>query len=281
MPIRDQMPDPEQFGRRLKGVVEYLDGQSSSDLPILRDGVLSQHYDRLNRIDFSSDWYFSLSPQWEIKLGSEASHDPMGIERPDLGDSNAFATIGGEVNVENGEFEQYSFSVSLLVQPDTENRSDPDSDDADDPCCWKVPVCEDEPCHWRLARRFHFDIDLGDNNHEPKPISHLQIGGKSQLGTNPRGESLHYCSSPLDKPRIPYPPMDPTLLLHMLITQYPTISSADQETWHDHIISSERLLWDDYHGWLSNTHHRDRENKPFSNMIFNTNNETTAEDLIG
>lgn len=280
MPIRDQMPDPEQFGRRLKTVTEYLEGQSSSDLPILRDGVLSQHYSRLDDIDFSSDWYFDLSPQWEIKLGSDSSQDPMGIERPDLGDSNAFAIIGGKVNIENGKFEQYSFSVSFLVEPKTEHRNDLDSDDAEDPCCWRVQIDEEDPCRWRLARRFHFDIDLGDNDDEAKPISHLQIGGKSQLDSNPRGEAIHYCSSPLDKPRIPYPPVDPTLLLHMLITQYPTISSADQETWHNQVTSSERLLWDDYHEWLSNSHIRERENKPFSNMLFNKNNETSPEDLV-
>ena len=75
--------------------------------------------------------------------------------------------------------------------------------------------------------------------------------------------------------------MDPVLLLHTLITQYPNISSADQGTWFDQVKSSEELLWDDYHNWLSDTDLRVDKNKPFANLLFNDTDDTTPEELIG
>lgn len=280
MPIKDQLPDPEHFGERLLQVTRYLQGQTSSEIPIIRTGVFAQHRSDLEDMDFSSDWSFEFDPYWEVKLGKPEDADRMGIERPDFGDSEAFAVIGGNVNVEDGEFQQYSFSLSLLVESDAELRGESESDDAEDPCCWEGSNNE-PPCHWRLARRLHFDIDLGDNDDESKPITHLQMGGNSQIEATPEGHQVHYCSSPLDKPRVPYPPMDPVLLLHMLITQYPTISSANQGTWYDQVTSSEKLLWDDYHGWLSNTAIRDDRSEPFVNLLLNDNENISPEELVG
>lgn len=280
MPIRDQMPDPQDLGERLLEVTKYLQDQESSDIPIFESGVFAQHRNDLEDKDFSEDWCFAFDPYWEVKLGNPEDADRMGIERPDFGDSEAFAVIGGNVNVVAGKFKQYSFSLSILVRSDAELRGESESIDAEDPCCWAFESNNEEPCEWRLARRFHFDIDLGDNDDESKPISHLQIGGNPHIGKTPEGEQVHYCSSPLDKPRVPYPPMDPVLLLHMLITQYPTISSANQGTWYDQVTSSEELLWDDYHGWLSNTDIRDGENKPFANLLF-SDDDISPDELVG
>jgi len=41
------------------------------------------------------------------------------------------------------------------------------------PCCWSADAAEFD---YRVARRYHFDIDMGDNKHERKPVSHLQNG---------------------------------------------------------------------------------------------------------
>lgn len=280
MPIKDQLPDPETFGERLLEVTKYLQGQNSTELPVFQTGVFAQHRNDLEDIDFSGDWSFEFDPHWEVKLGNREEADRMGIERPDFGDSDAFGVIGGNVNVEYGEFKQYSFSLSILVESAAELRGDSDSDEAEDPCCWNG--YDDEPgCDWRLARRLHFDIDLGNNDNESKPITHLQIGGNSQIQSTPEGHSVHYCSSPLDKPRVPYPPMDPVLLLHMLITQYPTISSANQGTWYDQVTSSEELLWDGYHNWLANTDNREERSEPFANLLFNDNGNITPGELVG
>lgn len=280
MPIRDQMPDPEELGERLLEVTRYLENQKSSAIPIFRSGVFRQHRNELEDKDFSEDWCFEFDPHWEVKLGNSEDADRMGMGRPDFGDSGGFAVIGGNVKVENGSFKQYSFSLSILVDSDAELRGESDSDNAEDPCCWNSESRNVEPYQWRQARRFHFDIDLGDNENESKPISHLQFGGNSQIGNTPEGKSIHYCSSPLDKPRIPYPPMDPVLLLHMLITQYPTISSANQGTWYDQVTSSEELLWDGYHNWLSNTDIRESNSEPFSNLLFN-DHDTSPRELVG
>jgi len=279
MPIKHQLPDPETFGERLLEVTEYLQGQSSTELPVFQTGVFAQHRNDLEDKDFSGDWSFEFDPHWEVKLGNPEEADRMGIERPDFGDSDAFGVIGGNVNVEDGEFKQYSFSLSILVESGAELRSESDSNDAEDSCCWNG--YEDEPGRdWRLARRLHFDIDLGNDDNESKPITHLQIGGNSQIQGTPEGHPVHYCSSPLDKPRVPYPPMDPVLLLHMLITQYPTISSANQGTWYDQVTSSEELLWDDYHGWLANTDNRDGQNQPFANLLFNDSDNISPDELV-
>ena len=280
MPIKDQLPDPETFGERLLEVTEYLQGQSSTELPIFHTSVFAQHRSDLEEIDFSADWSFEFDPHWEVKLGNPEEADRMGIERPDFGDSDAFGVIGGNVNVEDGEFKQYSFSLSILVESGAELRGESDSDDTEDPCCWHG--YDDEPrCDWRLARRLHFDIDIGNNDNESKPITHLQIGGNSQIQSTPEGHSVHRCSSPLDKPRVPYPPMDPVLLLHMLITQYPTISSANQGTWYDQVTSSEELLWDGYHSWLANSDNRDERSKPFANLLFNDDSSISPDELVG
>jgi hypothetical protein len=274
------MPDPEVFGERLLEMTKYLQGQNSSEIPVFRTGVFAQHRNDLEDMDFFGDWSFEFDPHWEVKLGDPAEADRMGIERPDFDDSNAFAVIGGNVNVEDGKFKQYSFSLSILVEPDAEIGGESEADDAEDPCCWNE--YDDEPrCEWRLARRYHFDIDLGDDDNESKPITHLQIGGNSQIQRTPEGHQVHYCSTPLDKPRIPYPPMDPVLLLHMLLTQYPTISSANQGTWYDQVTSSEELLWDNYHGWLANTDNRDDRSKPFANLLFNDNDNISPDELVG
>lgn len=281
MPIEDQLPEPKEFGERLLKATEYLQRQKSAEIPVIQSGVFAQHRNDLEEIDFSDDWSFEFDPHWEIRLGNPEKADKMGIKRPDFGDSEAFGVIGGNVIVEDGRFKQYSFSLSILVESDTELRTDSESDDAEDPCCWEHEGSTGDSRQWRLARRLHFDIDFGDDDHESKPISHLQIGGNSHIEITPEGNPVHYCSSPLDKPRVPYPPMDPVLLLHMLITQYPTISSANQGTWYNQVICSEELLWDDYHCWLSNTDIRDDKNEPFANLLFNDNDGFSPEELIG
>jgi hypothetical protein len=254
--VADKIPDPSTFGKRLFDTVDYLSNQDNNALTYHEEhNPLEKHRSKLEDIDFDDDnWEFELTPPWEVVLGQvNDERDQTGMQRPDFENAKGYAQIAGEVNVVNGDFEQYSFSLCLLSQRETEGESTSDTDDETFPCCWA-----DADRRWRVARRLHFDIDTGDNEDEQKPMAHLQVGGETpHTRINYTGERYHYCDSSLDKPRIPYPPTDPVMLLHMLIRQYPGISSADSESWQDKVKLSENLLSRKYHGYVKGVYSRD------------------------
>lgn len=146
------------------------------------------------------------------------------------------------------------------------------------PCCWNEDSNwrdreEEAYNRWRVARRYHFDIDLGNNHDERKPISHLQIGGRfndNHVNTIVEQDmDTHYCLSPLDKPRIPYPPMDPALIYTLLLTQYPYPKRQVEQDWFTVARESEERLWDPYHEKLGRHYREGRIKNPFPHVISN------------
>ncbi|MEZ3145548.1 hypothetical protein [Halobaculum sp. MBLA0143] len=253
--IVDQVPDPSDFGTQLLDAVRYLSYQDNTALSYPSGkNPLEQQRALLDRIDFEGDWQFELDPPWEVVLGEvDDSRDETGVQRPDFENARGYAQISGEVRVADGEFEQYSFSLCLLSQERTERRSASSTDDEACPCCWNGT-----DRRWRVARRLHFDIDVGKNDDEPKPMAHLQVGGETpRTSINYTEEEYHYCDSPLDKPRIPFPPTDPVILLNMLIQQYPGISSADGESWRGKVRESEKVLRKDYDKFVGGVYSRE------------------------
>jgi hypothetical protein len=253
--IVDKIPKPGDFGERLLDAVTYLSNQDNSALSYSGEvSPVERQREELKQKNFDGDWKFELDPPWEVTLGevSDARNETQ-VGRPDFENARGYAQIAGEVKVSNGRFKQYSFSLCLLSQAETEGESTSDTEDETFPCCWT-----DSDYRWRVARRLHFDIDMGENDDEEKPVAHVQLGGEMpNMEINFTGESFHYCDSSLDKPRIPYPPTDPVILLDMLVRQYPGISSADSKTWRNKVRRSEKLLREDYHGYVGGLYGRD------------------------
>lgn len=248
--VDEQLPTPEQFGKRLERAVEYLDMQEGSVLSPASEQSLKIYRSKLSQEDFSDDeWDIEFSPPLEIPLEPPGDRDRTGTERPDFENAKGYAQISGLVSVENGEFTEYSFSLCILTQESEENRSESTVDSEEIPCCWS-----ETDSKWRVARRLHFDIDTGRTDDERKPMAHVQVGGevpdKTVHSDYSSNGGYHYCDSPLDKPRIPYPPTDPVILLNMVIRQYPSVQSADQESWRSVVVDSEELLWRPYHKFV-------------------------------
>lgn len=278
MNSRELIPDPEAVGRQLRSEIEYLTDQNHTIHDADHTGVLYTQLEQLEGIDFSSEnWEFSLEPNWMVQL-SESSENPID-ERGDFAGTEAWAAIGGTVRVLDGEFDEYAFSLAILVQEDSERRGDDEGVNC--PCCWDdgsnwVDREEEVYNRWRVARRYHFDIDLGANDHEEKPISHLQIGGRFQDGQvntiTERNMDTHYCLSPLDKPRIPYPPMDPGLIYTMLLSQYTYPKKQVEEDWYSLCRRIEEELWDPYYEKLGAHYREGLITSPFPFVVSNDNN---------
>lgn len=277
MDSEDLIPDPEAVGERLLAELSYLTDQDHTIHDADHNGFLYTQMQKLEDADFTGDWSFSLEPNWMVQL-SDSSDGPFN-DRGDFSGKSAWGAIGGNVEVEEGEFQNYAFSLALLVQEDSERRGDEEGVNC--PCCWGDEsnwIDSEETAYkcWRVARRYHFDIDLGQNDHERKPISHLQIGGRFQDGhVNTIAEQdldTHYCLSPLDKPRIPYPPMDPALIYTMVLSQYSYPRQQVEEDWYKIARKSEEKLWDPYHKRLGNQYMQGRISEPFPDIISNDAN---------
>jgi hypothetical protein len=260
---QDLLPTPEEVGERLLSEIRYLENQENTITQMTGNDVFVQQRQQLERQSFDGDWSFNLTPNWNLKLSDPDK--PRSIGRDDFDDNLAVGVIGGKIRVSDSQFDDYSFNFSILVEEESEQRGSESTVEC--PCCWED--CEKD---FRVARRYHFDIDIGDNDNAPKPISHLQIGGKFKEDAV-RGYSPHYCLSPLDKPRIPYPPMDPALIFNMISTQYYPVKSSIQESWQSVVRKSEKILWNPYHQNLASEYRSDGNQRLFSDIISNSSSE--------
>lgn len=277
MNSRELIPEPEVVGKQLEAEIEYLTNQNHTIHDADHTGILYTQLEELEGIDFESEnWEFSLEPNWMVQL-SESSDNPID-ERGDFAGAEAWGAIGGNLCVQDGEFDNYAFSLAILVQEDSERIGDNESVNC--PCCWDdgsnwADREEEVYNRWRVARRFHFDIDLGRNDHEAKPISHLQIGGRFQEHqVNTIAESnmdTHYCLSPLNKPRIPHPPMDPGLIYTMLLSQYSYPRRQVEEDWYTISRGIEKNLCDPYYEKLGSHYREGLISNPFPFIISNNN----------
>lgn len=261
MTNHDFLPNPERLGERLLSELDFLKDQNQ-DLLTNNSHQLESQYWTLKQIDFSDNWEFSIDPNWKFPLGGQ---EIGGNSTRDFAEKEGFAIIGGKVEVTDGSIEDYSFNLVILSSVESESRSSDGEEDINIPCCWNGSDIDSE---YRVARRYHFDIDIGDTNDENKPVTHLQIGGKFNHG-HILGQSPHYCLSPLDKPRIPYPPMDPALILHMLICQYSSLQDLQQDDWQSVVRETEQVLWEPYHAQIGVAYENDRIQQPFSEYINN------------
>ncbi|WP_455450017.1 hypothetical protein [Natrinema thermotolerans] len=254
------LPDPEELYDHLVSEFSYFRSLESGEFSRNLDHVKMVH-ERLKKSD-PENWTLNLSPNWVLDIGGKHADT---VQSRDFGENKGKAVIGGIIKVSDGSFEEYSLSLSFLAQKNTEARGREENEHIGAPCCWSRDDIEED---WRIARRYHFDIDMGDNDDESKPVSHLQSGGKFQK-EHLQWPDPHYCQSPLDKPRLPHPPMDPILILHMLATQYESLRGIIQHQWENHVRAAEDKLWEPYHSTISDWYSIRDQGETFASYIEN------------
>jgi hypothetical protein len=132
-------------------------------------------------------------------------------------DHPGYLLIGGKIEVRNCLFTFYSFSLCIVI-------------------------------NGKIARRFHFDIDTG-NGKATKPQCHMQYGGEAhELNFNP---GLDYSLHPwMEKPRLPFPPLDIVLLLDFTLAQINTSLGpkfTKEANWKNLVKNSEKLRLKEYY----------------------------------
>jgi len=238
MATEDLYPDGDELYELLVSELEYL---KDRDGPIAQNrSHITSAYEGLKGMS-STDWELDINPNWILRFGGSPEDRMVRGERTqrDFHNTAGIAVIGGYASVTDAEIDHYETNLTLLVQSETDTRA------SAAPCCWEH---DEMNADWRVARRFHFDIETGadEGEDDPKPVAHMQSGGNFEAQPVPRHEA-HYCSSPLDKPRLPHPPMDPLLILHTLATQYDDLERLIEDDWIGNVKESEDTLWEPYH----------------------------------
>lgn len=257
------LPDSTDLYELLVTQLEYLKDQP---------GVLAENKRQFNiqyqdlKSSDENDWKLDISPNWAIPIGGSSTYGTRNTQRDFA--QKGFALIGGLIEVKDGSFKEYSLNLTLLAQHATEVRSDDGSILEGTPCCWNG-ITEDD---WRVAKRYHFDIDVDDDGkHEPKPVTHLQSGGKFKEEHVPSHRSNlipHYCHTPVDKPRLPHPPMDPILIIHLLIRQYYSLRNIVQDSWPSRVKSSEQTMWKNYYSRVQQLLDEDEKSRATVDTLF-------------
>lgn len=228
------LPDPGELRDHLLTQLDYLE---SAQGEMARNQGRIHAAKRKLELGRAENWELNISPNWVLQIYAPGSYS-TGSSRRDFSNEDGFALVGGTISVVDGEFKEYSLSLCLLARSDSEVTESGEGD----PCCWNG----DHPnMKWRVAKRYHFDIDIGGED-EKKPMTHLQSEGKFKKKHLPAPipkDEAHYCSTPLDKPRLPHPPMDPLLILNIVATQYQNLESMVGEYWIQRVMDAESKMW--------------------------------------
>lgn len=248
-------PDPEEIGEHFINSIEVLTtirafkkelfpkgfgGKIEKGLFNQRDNLASSN---LNE----GSWYFEISPNLQLRLSDfDEKEGKTAFIRDKEGE--AIAVVGGKVVVNDGEFKQINFNLSLILK----EKSHDDHLTTDKICNVQSCCLGEYSDEWRVVRRFSFDFNEGDRDIDGAPVSHLEYGRKFQKGKTEGLNTPHYClDRSILKPRIPYPPMDFVLLLDMLFDQYNNLSRAKTKEWVSIVRDSERLFLRQYYQNLS------------------------------
>lgn len=260
-PVDGLLPDPGELHAHLITQFEFLKGRNST---------LSRHSDEFEQIysdlktSDPSNWSLDITPNWAIRLELP---DFIVETKPsrDFAIENGWAIVGGNIDVSDGTYTDYAFHLSFLASEEEEVRGEPSSG----PCCWRA---EEQDWDYRVAKQYHFDIDPGRNRNEAKPVAHFQSQGSFEQARLPPGlrhQDIHYCSTPLDKPRLAHPPMDPILLLQIVSEQYGGPESMFSEHWDPMVVEAESTLWTGYYSGVSEHLGEDDRSAPCNILISN------------
>lgn len=214
------LPDLDRYRRHLKKALGVVAGSRQVRKV---DGLETAIRASTRQLESGSirDWKLNTPIPWTVPL------DWREIQPP----ATAVLEIGVNIDVRGGRIDQHVVVFSVVATGG--NIPVPPKDS----CCRHA-----FPTASRIIRRVHFDIDVARSGDE-RPRTHLQIGGQldESLADSPR----HYCQdSYLDIPRIPCAPMDPILLLEVLIRQFHPESLAsltEEPDWRGLVRVSEEL----------------------------------------
>jgi hypothetical protein len=258
MATEDLYPDAEVLYELLLTQLRYLKD---------RDGLIAGNrksirttYENMKEME-PTDYELNIKPNWELRFGGDTEADSNQQSRRDFHNAQGIALIGGRVIVDAGDIKHYETNLVLLTQAETDTRA------GDSPCCWEHDEMNEE---WRVARRYHFDIETVtlEGEDDPKPVTHMQTGGNFD-GQPVAGHDPHYCTSPLDKPRLPHPPMDPLLILHTLATQYDGLEPLIEDQWIGYVKDSENKLWEPYHEAILGQYRTEETRKTMAGFFMN------------
>lgn len=215
-------------------------------------GSLTSAYSSLKK-NKSSKWYFE-APQLEIPILDK-----------DLGSQHPTALVGGTTIAEGSEVTYSSLSICITFTTEIGTAGSSAIMTASSgsnlrSCC--LTVCENRK---RIVRRFHFDHQPNESN---KPPSHIQYGGV--LPDNNITLDRHYCLEHfLEPPRLHYLPMDPVLLIDLVIREFKTpLDKWRQEpAWSKLVLKSQKIWWSGYWEWMS-AHLRKASGPAFQEAIY-------------
>lgn len=256
------MPDPEDLHEHMISQLDFLRHRDDT-ISWNSDQFKTKYYD-LRESD-PENWCLNIDPNWIVPLELP---DHIAETQPsrDFAIEDGWAVIGGKIKVTDNQYKDYALHLSFLASEDEEVRGSP----TNGPCCWKA---REEEWKYRVAKQYHFDIDPGRNKNEPKPVTHLQSGGnfkQERLPANLKGEGIHYCSSPLDKPRLVHPPMVPILLFQIISEQYGGPGSMFSEHWDPMVVEAESMLWAGYYGGISEHLEDGNRSDPCNTFVSNS-----------
>jgi len=228
MTRENQLPEPEDLYQYLRNAIrdlyensEYIDAADYRLEESLRNAKQSLEFAE------PTDWSLNFNPFLVFELDSPR----------DFPNGNGQARLGANIQVSDNEYEMFS-CVLILAIDDRDNKG---LQKGLHHCCLDS-YSED----FHVLERMHWDVDTGELDSESKPLCHFQVGGKLSGSEFGAYEDYHYCSNGLDKPRIPHPPMGPILIFNMLIKQYHSLESFQQDRWKTIISNGEEVLWEPY-----------------------------------
>jgi len=233
MPGHDLIPEPASMFEHLNATLDEIPGRLGKidrQLVTHSEAIEAKCRQFKRRYDDEDNWTLNISPNWQFKIE----------DGRDFASSEGMAVVGGRVQVRDGEYEIYSFNLSILQKGYGAPGGTAMTGVNQSLCC-----SYDFNETWTMVRRFHFDVDVGGPGEEPKPVCHLQTGGK-MANADDIVHRLHYCRTELDKPRIPHPPMDLVLILDLILEQYGNLASYRDKNWHGLVLRSEEELWGPY-----------------------------------
>lgn len=176
-----------------------------------------------------------LAPTTKLK-SLEISLDPFELNVDDLINcchiTNSHLSIGGEVKFDSSGYFFQALSLCFIAMP----SSDISNENG-------YSLCKMDNGKSYIIRRFHFDIDVEQNNGD-RPIFHLQYGGN--IHDKQKSTHQYELISSIDLPRIPTLPLDLIQTLNLVFSQVNTnISSAFREPrWRNVVLENDKI-WDD------------------------------------
>ncbi|SMO70091.1 hypothetical protein SAMN06264867_106228 [Halorubrum cibi] len=262
MPSPDELlPDPDELYEHLVDQLSFLQN---------RGGKISRNKRNFRKTlstleeEDPEDWTLDINPNWIVQIETP-DYLSRNDSKRDFAIQDGLAVVGGIIKAEENQFKEYSLHLTLIAHRNSEVRGH----HAGAPCCWNHGSDE---WKFRVAKRYHFDIDVGDDDTEDKPIAHLQSGGNFKKENLPKeidSDAIHYCSTPLDKPRLPHPPMDPILVLQLVADQYECPSDIRSEYWESQIFEAESMLWERYYSRISEHVSNNDRTDLFDSLISN------------